>query len=158
MILLFTIGAASGRQGIRTLIPLGGTALAGRLGKPYPTTFRSSGPTGSRTRVSGLPSRCRSAGRWALRFMPVLSGPPGSRTLISALQERRLPVGRAAQFQSSRWELNPRSPPYQSGERSAAPRENESGRQDLNLRSRASEARGHSQAGPRPESRASSGN
>src|SRR3954471_20926997 len=37
--------------------PRGETALAGRLGKPYPTTFRSSGPTGSRTRVSGLPSR-----------------------------------------------------------------------------------------------------
>ena len=49
--------------------PRGETALAGRLGQPYPTTFRSSGPTGSRTRISGLPSRCRSAGPWALQSL-----------------------------------------------------------------------------------------
>jgi hypothetical protein len=41
MIVRFTIGA-SGRQGIRTLIPLEGeTALAERPGEPYPATFRS---------------------------------------------------------------------------------------------------------------------
>src|SRR5437016_4563632 len=50
MILRFTIGA-SGRQGSRTLISIGRTALAGRPGQPYPATFRS-GPTGNRTRIS----------------------------------------------------------------------------------------------------------
>src|SRR5271166_4487321 len=49
----FTGSRRSGRQGIRTLIPLfEETALAERLGKPYPTTFRSSGPPGSRTPIS----------------------------------------------------------------------------------------------------------
>ncbi len=36
----------SGRQGSRTLISVGRTALAERPGQPYPATFRS-GPTGS---------------------------------------------------------------------------------------------------------------
>ena len=35
----FTIGASSGRQGSRTLISVGRTALAERPGKPYPATF-----------------------------------------------------------------------------------------------------------------------
>ena len=42
--------------------PRGETALAGRLGQPYPTTFRSSGPTGSRTRIPATPGRCRPVG------------------------------------------------------------------------------------------------
>ncbi len=41
MIILFTIRAKSGRQGSRTLIPRGETALAGRPGKPYPATFQA---------------------------------------------------------------------------------------------------------------------
>ncbi len=40
MIILFTIRAEGGRQGSRTLIPRGETALAGRPGKPYPATFQ----------------------------------------------------------------------------------------------------------------------
>ena len=35
----FTIGASSGRQGSRTLISVGRTALAERPGKPYSATF-----------------------------------------------------------------------------------------------------------------------
>ena len=84
MILLFTIGAASGRQGIRTLIPLGGTALAGRLGKPYPTTFRSSGPPGSRTPISGVQSWCRPVGPAA----HLRKGPPENRTRSPSLPRR----------------------------------------------------------------------
>jgi hypothetical protein len=40
MMVPFTIGASSGRQGSRTLISLGRTALAERPGQPYPATFR----------------------------------------------------------------------------------------------------------------------
>ena len=117
MIIRFTIGATSGRQGIRTLIPLTRKhALAGRLGQPYPTTFRSSGPTGSRTRVPGLPSRCRSAGRWALRSLPVFSGPPGSRTARPPWQGGRLPLHHGhdryrpsfQRAESTEWDSNPR--------------------------------------------------
>jgi hypothetical protein len=36
----FNIGAMSGRQGSRTLISVGRTALAERPGQPYPATFR----------------------------------------------------------------------------------------------------------------------
>jgi hypothetical protein len=39
MIVRFTIGASSGRQGSRTLISVGRTALAERPGQPYPATF-----------------------------------------------------------------------------------------------------------------------
>src|SRR5262249_32729740 len=39
MIVPFTIGASSGRQGSRTLISVGRTALAERPGQPYPATF-----------------------------------------------------------------------------------------------------------------------
>ena len=67
MIIHFTIAAISGRQGIRTHPPFKGTALAERLGKPYPTTFRSSGPPGSRTPISGVQSRCRPVGSAARR-------------------------------------------------------------------------------------------
>ena len=119
MILLFTIGAASGRRGIRTLIPLGGTALAGRLGKPYPTTFRSSGPTGCRTRISATPGRRRPLGPWALRSQTLPSGPPGSRTPISCLQDRCLSIGPAAQKPPTNREvrpgLEPGPPPYRGG-------------------------------------------
>ena len=41
MIVRFTIGASSGRQGSRTLISVGRTALAERPGQPYPATFLS---------------------------------------------------------------------------------------------------------------------
>src|SRR5439155_25163978 len=40
MIVRFTIGASSGRQGSRTLISVGRTALAERPGQPYPATFQ----------------------------------------------------------------------------------------------------------------------
>ena len=40
MMVPFTIGASSGRQGSRTLISVGRTALAERPGQPYPATFR----------------------------------------------------------------------------------------------------------------------
>ncbi len=40
MMVRFTIGASSGRQGSRTLISLGRTALAERPGQPYPATFQ----------------------------------------------------------------------------------------------------------------------
>src|SRR5690349_23932602 len=40
MILRFTIGACSGRQGIRTLTPSRAHSLAPRPGQPYPATFR----------------------------------------------------------------------------------------------------------------------
>src|SRR5262249_47779408 len=39
MMVHFTIGASSGRQGSRTLISVGRTALAERPGQPYPATF-----------------------------------------------------------------------------------------------------------------------
>ena len=78
--------------------PRGGTALAGRLGKPYPTTFRSSGPTGNRTRISATPGRRRPLGPWALRSPPPPSGPPGSRTPISGVRCRCRPVGPAARL------------------------------------------------------------
>ena len=62
MILRFTIGASERKaRDSNPHPPRGETALAGRLGKPYPTTFRSSGPTGSRTRISATPGRCRPA-------------------------------------------------------------------------------------------------
>ena len=72
MILLFTIGAGGTERKARDSNPhppRGGTALAGRLGKPYPTTFRSSGPTGSRTRISATPGRRRPLGPWALQSL-----------------------------------------------------------------------------------------
>jgi hypothetical protein len=98
MILLFTIGACSGRQGIRTLTPSRAHSLAPRPGQPYPATFRSSGPTGSRTRISATPGRRRPLGPWALRPQTPPSGPPGSRTPISGVRCRCRPVGPAARL------------------------------------------------------------
>ena len=111
--------------------PRGGTALAGRLGQPYPTTFRSSGPTGSRTRISATPGRRHPLGPWALRFLSLsmLNGPPGSRTPISGVQSRCRPVGPAARLKrgtgreptgrSPRLKVRPRIerglPPYRGG-------------------------------------------
>ena len=46
MMVRFTIGASSGRQGSRTLISVGRTALAERPGQPYPATFHSVDPPG----------------------------------------------------------------------------------------------------------------
>ncbi len=40
MMVHFTIGASSGRQGSRTLISVGRTAFPERPGQPYPATFR----------------------------------------------------------------------------------------------------------------------
>ena len=51
MIVRFTIGASSGRQGSRTLISVGRTALAERPGQPYPATFRSERACVSRSLV-----------------------------------------------------------------------------------------------------------
>jgi hypothetical protein len=36
-----------------------------RPGKPYPATFRFSGPTGNRTRISSMPNWCLPVGPWA---------------------------------------------------------------------------------------------
>jgi hypothetical protein len=44
MIVRFTIRASSGRQGSRTLISVGRTALAERPGQPYPATFQVDPP------------------------------------------------------------------------------------------------------------------
>ncbi len=91
MIVRFTIGASSGRQGSRTLISVWRTALAGRPGQPYPATFhqwthRESNPD--------FPSAERVSSRWTMS--PANSGPRGSRTLISGVRSRRRPVGPAA--------------------------------------------------------------
>ncbi len=129
MILLFTIGATGGRQGIRTLTPSRAHSLAPRPGQPYPATFRSSGPTGNRTRISATPGRRRPLGPWALRPQTLPSGPPGSRTPISGVRCRCRPVGPAARWKAGtgretagrfrRLKVRPRVelglPPYQGG-------------------------------------------
>ena len=62
MIVRFTIGALSGRQGSRTLI----SGVENRLSRAArPTGIRLpsvSGPTGNRTRISSLPNWCRPVG------------------------------------------------------------------------------------------------
>ena len=112
---LFTIGASSGRQGSRTLISVGRTALAERPGQPYPATFQVDPPgiePGSpvcRTGVVPLDHEPVQSGEWGsnprspaskaggLPLSYPLSGPRGIRTLISGVRSRRRPVGPAAQ-------------------------------------------------------------
>jgi hypothetical protein len=112
----FTIGASSGRQGSRTLISVGRTALAERPGQPYPATFHSVDPPGiepgfpvCRTGVVPLDHEPTKSGEWGSNprspaskagGFPLsypLSGPRGSRTLISGVRSRRPPLGPAAQ-------------------------------------------------------------
>jgi hypothetical protein len=73
----FTIGASSGRQGSRTLISVGRTALAERPGQPYPATFHSVDPPGIEP---GFPA-CR-AGVVPLDHEPVQSGEWGSNHVL----------------------------------------------------------------------------
>lgn len=78
--------------------PRGGTALAERLGKPYPTTFRCSGPTGNRTRISATPGRRRPVGPWAL---------PSITDSIEWTAGESNPDLRRAMPVSSRWTSSP---------------------------------------------------
>jgi hypothetical protein len=105
-------GDSSGRQGIRTPIPRGETALAVRPGQPYPATFpisAHSGPPGSRTPISWLQARCRTVRPAAQKNScdsPV-KGSHGehSTEAVSSLDYRdSSPLG-----ESSRRESNPRS-------------------------------------------------
>ena len=138
MMVHFTIGASSGRQGSRTLISVGRTALAERPGQPYPAALPTEvDPAGVEpalpARQAGVvpldhrpiavrgvgiePTLSGSQGRRITAFLPpVSSGPPGNRTPISALRRRRLPVGRAAQERSGRGS-NPVFRAYQGGVR-----------------------------------------
>ena len=108
MIVRFTIGASSGRQGSRTLISVGRTALAERPGQPYPATFlertnRTSDWTMSLGESGEWGSNPRSPASKAggLPLSYPLSGPRGTCTLISGVRSRRRPVGPAAQNQES---------------------------------------------------------
>ena len=106
---------SSGRQGSRTLISVGRTALAERPGKPYPATFHQVDPPGiepgfpvCRTGVVPLDHEPIQSGEWGSNprspaskagGFPLsypLSGPRGIRTLISGVRSRRPPVGPAA--------------------------------------------------------------
>ena len=99
MILRFTIGATKRKaRDSNPHSPRGETALAGRLGKPYPTTFRSSGPTGSRTRISATPGRRRPA--WTM-------GPSESLPAAQWTAGESNPDLRRAMPASSRWTSSP---------------------------------------------------
>src|SRR5262249_28590971 len=74
--------------------PYGETALAGRLGKPYPTTFRMNGPTGNRTRVSAMPWRCPSVRPWARSYSQDAVQVQGASWPTIALTESESAVGR----------------------------------------------------------------
>ena len=93
VILLFTIRARAEGKGFRTLIPLRGTALAGRLGEPYPTTFHVQWTHRESNRsLSAAPSLYV---RWTMgpSITDLAEWTAGSRTPISGV---RVPV-------SSRW-------------------------------------------------------
>src|SRR5207342_279318 len=82
MMVHFTIGASSGRQGSRTLISVGRTAFPERPGQPYPATFHSVDPPGiepgspaCRTGVVPLDHEPASQGSGARRASPGLQLP-----------------------------------------------------------------------------------
>src|SRR6185295_6799371 len=86
MMVHFTIGASSGRQGSRTLISVGRTALAERPGQPYPATFQVD-PPGIEP---GFPA-CR-AGVVPLDHEPMQSGEWGSNPRFPAPKAGGLPL------------------------------------------------------------------
>jgi hypothetical protein len=87
MMVHFTIGASSGRQGSRTLISVGRTALAERPGQPYPATFHQVDPPGIEP---GFPV-CRT-GVVPLDHEPIQSGEWGSNPRSPASKAGGLPL------------------------------------------------------------------
>ena len=86
--------------------------LANRPGEPYPATFRISGLTENRTRISATPGRCRTVGPSARLFSVDRMG---VEPITPTLQGSVAPNGMPAHLSEVRPGLEPGLPPYHGG-------------------------------------------